>query len=48
MSYFASTCFQDGHTSLLLASKEGRDDVVKVLFEAGANVNQKDKVMLAK
>ena len=45
MSNFASNCFQDGCTALLLASQEGRDRIVEVLVKAGANVAHKDKVM---
>ena len=35
---------QDGMSPLHLASNEGHLDTVKVLIEAGANVNQANKV----
>ena len=35
---------QDGYTPLFTASIKGHSEVVKTLIEAGANVNQGDKV----
>ena len=37
---------QDGESPLLAASFNGHPDVVKTLIEAGANVNQTDKVCI--
>ena len=36
--------FQDGESPLLIASINGQLDEVKTLIEAGANVNQTNKV----
>ena len=35
---------QDGDTALLLACREGKVDVVKVLLQAGADMNIQNKV----
>ena len=35
---------QDGYSPLFTASIKGHSEVVKILIEAGANVNQGDKV----
>ena len=35
---------QDGDTALLLACREGKVDVVKVLLQAGADKNIQNKV----
>ena len=35
---------QDGRSPLYMASQQGHLDVVKTLIEAGANINQVDKV----
>ena len=35
---------QDGRSPLHMASQEGHLDVVKTLIEAGANINEADKV----
>ena len=38
---------QDGWTPLYIASNRGHLDIVKTLIEAGANVNQTNKVSLS-
>lgn len=40
-----SLCAQDGWTALHLASQEGHADVVRVLIEANAYINQQNKVI---
>ena len=37
---------QDGNSPLMIALTNGHLDIVKTLFEAGANVNQSDEVSI--
>ena len=37
---------QDGRSPLYMASQEGHLDVVKTLIEAGANIDQAEKVSI--
>ena len=41
---FIFALMQDGATPLYVASLEGREGVVKLLLEKGANIDQQDKV----
>ena len=37
-------CMQNGHCPLYVASQEGHDRIVEILFQAGATVDLHDKV----
>ena len=44
VSLHMSVITQDGDTALMMASREGRTEVVPLLLEAGANIHLENKV----